>query len=67
MLSVGVWAGDKEKNPRDDPEAIGAREGSAKVSTFIPWKKGNRAGKQLAQEVERQAKVIDDPTIARNM
>ena len=38
MLSPGVFAGDKKKNPKDDPEAIGDR-GVGKASTFIPWKK----------------------------
>ena len=26
MLSLGVFAGDKKKNPKDDPDAIGDRE-----------------------------------------
>ena len=63
MLSAGVWAGDKKKNPKDDPEAIGAR-GVGQGVNFYSLEKEIALGKQLAQEVERQAKVIDDPTIA---
>ena len=37
---------------------------SARASTSTRWKRKSRSGKQLAQEVERQAKIIDDPVIA---
>ena len=63
MLSLSVLAGDKKKNPKDDPEAIGDREVGQGVN-FYSLEKEIALGKQLAQEVERQAKVIDDPTIA---
>jgi predicted Zn-dependent protease len=63
MLSLTVLAGDKKKNPKDDPEAIGDR-GVGQGVNFYSLEKEIALGKQLAQEVERQAKVIDDPTIA---
>src|SRR5260370_2878417 len=63
MLSLGVFAGDKNKNPKDDPEAIGDR-GVGQGVNFYSLEKEIALGKQLAQEVERQAKVINDPTIA---
>jgi len=62
-LSLSVFAGDKKKNPKDDPESIGDRKVGQGVN-FYSLEKEIALGKQLAQEVERQAKVIDDPTIA---
>jgi predicted Zn-dependent protease len=50
---------DKEK----DPEAIGDRNVSGKVN-FYSLEKEIALGKQLAQQVERTAKVINDPVIA---
>jgi beta-barrel assembly-enhancing protease len=61
-LSVGAFAGDK-KNPKDDPDAIGDRNVGDGIN-FYSLEKEIALGKQLAQEVERQAKVIDDPIIA---
>src|ERR1039457_6232390 len=62
-LSLSGFAGDKKKNPKDDPEAIGDRQVGQGVN-FYSLEKEIGLGKQLAQEVERQAKIIDDPTIA---
>jgi predicted Zn-dependent protease len=62
-LSLGAFAGDNKKKPKDDPEAIGNRDVGKGVN-FYSLEKEIALGKQLAQEVERQAKVIDDPTIA---
>src|SRR5271169_4553100 len=53
------FADDKKK----DPEAIGNRD-IGKGVNFYSLEKEIALGKQLAQEVERQAKVIEDPTIA---
>src|SRR5512138_1192134 len=55
----GVSAKDKKK----DPEEIGNRDVGKGVN-FYSLEKEIGLGKQLAQEVERQAKVIDDPVIA---
>jgi predicted Zn-dependent protease len=50
---------DKEK----DPEAIGDRNVSGKVN-FYSLQKEIALGKQLAQQVERQSKIINDPVVA---
>ena len=57
---------DKPKNDdqkRKDPDAIGDR-GVGNGVNFYSLDKEIALGKQLAQEVERQAKVVDDPIIA---
>jgi beta-barrel assembly-enhancing protease len=59
LLALPALADDKEKNPDD----IGNRD----VGKGLNWysqEKEIALGKQLAQEVERQAKIIDDPVIA---
>ena len=61
-LSVSAFAGDK-KDPKKDPDAIGDRNVGDGIN-FYSLEKEIALGKQLAQEVERQAKVIDDPVIA---
>jgi len=53
-----AFADDKEKNP----DEIGNRD-VARGSTSTR-SKGIALGKQMAQEVERQAKIVDDPVIA---
>lgn len=58
-LAVPGWADKKEK----DPDAIGDRNVGKGVN-FYSLDKEIALGKQLAQDVEKQAKVIDDPVIA---
>jgi predicted Zn-dependent protease len=53
------FANDKKK----DPEEIGNRDVGKGVN-FYSIEKEIALGKQLAQEVERQAKIINDPVIA---
>jgi len=53
------WANDKKK----DPDEIGNRDVGKGVN-FYSLEKEIGLGKQMAQEVERQAKIIDDPVIA---
>ncbi|HYM13505.1 MAG TPA: M48 family metallopeptidase [Bryobacterales bacterium] len=53
----------KIKKGKDDVDAIGDR-GVGKGVNFYSIEKEIALGKQLAQEVERQAKIIDDPVIA---
>ena len=60
LLVPGASAGDKKKK---DPEEIGNRDVGKGVN-FYSLEKEIGLGKQLAQEVERQAKIIDDPIIA---
>src|SRR5579864_6739098 len=53
------WAKDKKRNP----DEIGNRDVGKGVN-FYSLEKEIAMGKQMAQEVERQAKIIDDPVIA---
>ena len=50
-------------NKKKDPDEIGNRDVGKGVN-FYSLEKEIALGKQLAQEVERQAKLIDDPIIA---
>jgi predicted Zn-dependent protease len=53
----------KSKGKKTDPDAIGDRD----VGKGINWysiEKEIAMGKQYANEIERQAKIVDDPTIA---
>jgi len=59
LLCLTAAADDKKK----DPDAIGDRDVGKGVN-FYSLEKEIALGKQLAQEVERQAKIVDDPTIA---
>ena len=51
------------KDPKKDPDQIGNRDVSGKVN-FYSLEKEIALGKSLAQDVERQAKIINDPVIA---
>src|SRR5271170_2486204 len=60
LLAVPLSAGDdKSKNP----DAIGDRDVGKGVN-FYSLEKEIAIGKGMAQQVERSAKIIDDPTIA---
>jgi len=59
LLAGSALAKDKKK----DPDEIGNRDVGKGVN-FYSLEKEIALGKQLAQEVEREAKVIDDPVIA---
>ena len=63
ILSLTALADDKKKNPKDDPEAIGNRNVGQGVN-FYSLEREIALGKQLAQEVERQAKLVNDPIIS---
>jgi predicted Zn-dependent protease len=66
VLAALSWSGlaqDSKKKPMDDPDAIGNRNVGQGVN-FYSLDKEIAVGRQLAQEVERQAKVITDPVIA---
>ena len=51
------------KDKKKDPDEIGNRDVGKGVN-FYSLEKEIALGKQVAQEVERQARVIDDPVIA---
>jgi len=59
LLPNRSFADDKKK----DPDEIGNRDVGKGVN-FYSLEKEIALGKQLAQEVERQAKIVDDPIIA---
>jgi len=50
-------------NKEKDPESIGDRNVSGKVN-FYSLEKEIALGKQLAQQVERQSKIINDPVVS---
>ena len=62
LLAGGVY-GDDSKNKKKDPDAIGDRDVGTGIN-FYSLEKEIALGKQLATEVERQAKIVDDPIIA---
>ena len=51
------------KDNKKNPDAIGDRDVGKGVN-FYSIEKEIGLGKQLAQDVERQAKLVDDPVIA---
>jgi predicted Zn-dependent protease len=53
----------KKKDAKKDPEAIGDRDVGKGVN-FYSLEKEIALGKQVAQEIERTVKIIDDPIIA---
>jgi predicted Zn-dependent protease len=55
-------AGAKKRKSRDDVEQIGNRD-VGKGMNFYSLEKEIALGKQLAQEVERSAKFVDDPVV----
>jgi predicted Zn-dependent protease len=59
LIPAALFADDKEK----DPDQIGNRD-VGKGINFYSLEKEIALGKQLAQEVERQARIVDDPIIA---
>jgi predicted Zn-dependent protease len=59
ILISPLLAGDKKK----DPDEIGNRDVGKGVN-FYSIEKEIALGKQMAQEVERQAKIVDDPIVA---
>jgi predicted Zn-dependent protease len=63
LAAFGLIGYASAKDKKNDPEEIGNRDVGKGVN-FYSLEKEIALGKQLAQEVERQAKIIDDPTIA---
>jgi predicted Zn-dependent protease len=59
LVPVNVWAKDKKK----DPDAIGDRD-VGKGLNIYSLEKEIALGKGLAQDIERQAKIVDDPVVA---
>lgn len=61
MTAPNIFAGGKD--PKKDPDEIGSRDVGKGVN-FYSLEKEMALGKQLAADVERQAKIITDPVIA---
>ena len=59
-MPMGAFAQGKKKN---DPDEIGNRDVDKGVN-FYSLEKEIAIGKQLATEIERQAKIVDDPIIS---
>src|ERR1700735_2661230 len=63
-LSISLaQAKSKGKGKNKDSEAMGCRD-VGKGLNFYSLEKGTARGKQMAQEVERDAKMVSDPVIA---
>jgi predicted Zn-dependent protease len=63
LLVVLTITGGGSKDPKKDPEEIGTRDVGKGVN-FYSLEKEMAIGKQLAADVERQAKLITDPVIS---
>jgi predicted Zn-dependent protease len=63
LLAVPVSAFAADKDEKKDPDAIGDRNVSGKVN-FYSLEKEIALGKSMAQQVERQSKVINDPIVS---
>ena len=61
LLAAGAYAADQNK--KDDPSQIGNRD-VGKCLNFYSIDKEMALGKQLADEVARQAKIDDDPLLS---
>jgi len=65
-LTISIGAPDaaaRAKDKKKDPDQIGSRDVGKGVN-FFSLEKEIALGKQMAQEVERESRVIDDPVIA---
>src|ERR1700704_283881 len=65
FAAAGAYADDQKSGtkPKDDPSQIGSRDVGKGVNLYS-LEKEMALGKQLAQEVQRQAKLVDDPLIS---
>src|ERR1700759_5262936 len=63
LLAPGLVSPAFAEDKKKDPDEIGNRSVDKGIN-FYSIEKEIALGKQMAQEVERQAKIVDDPTIA---
>jgi predicted Zn-dependent protease len=63
LSAPGALAKDPKPGSKKDPDAIGERDVGKGVN-FYSLEKEIQLGKQLAQDIERQAKIVDDPVIS---
>ncbi len=62
LLCAIVASAEDKKDKKKDPEAIGSRKVDSGIN-FYSIEKEIALGKQLAIEVQRQAKLLDEPSI----
>jgi len=63
ILALFAMTASAAKDPKKDPDEIGNRDVGKGVNLYS-LEKEIALGKQLAQEVEQSAKIVDDPVIA---
>src|SRR5579884_1607064 len=63
LLMAAPFSAFPKDSKEKDPESIGDRNVSGKVN-FYSLEKEIALGKSLAQQVERQSKIINDPVVA---
>jgi len=66
MLAIGpvdLYAKEKEKPKKKNPDEIGNRDVGKGVNLYS-LEKEMAMGKSYAQEIERQARIIDDPVVS---
>jgi beta-barrel assembly-enhancing protease len=63
LLMATPFTAFPKNDTKKDPDAIGDRNVSGKVN-FYSLEKEIAIGKQLAQQVERQSKIINDPVVS---
>src|SRR5271166_6225861 len=63
-LALATWIqAQDQKDPKKDPDQIGNRDVSKGVNMYLIPRE-IALGKQLAAEVKRNAKLVDDPVIS---
>jgi predicted Zn-dependent protease len=63
VLACTLSAKDEKKGSKKNPDDIGNRDVARGINIYS-LEKEIAMGKELAQEVERQAKIVDDPIVA---
>jgi predicted Zn-dependent protease len=63
LLLAASCASAKDKDPEHDPDQIGNRDVGKGVN-FYSIEREIGLGKQMAEETQRQAKMVDDPTVS---
>src|SRR5450756_788642 len=66
VIASAVFAQDSGRKKKDDPAQIGNRDVGKGVNLYS-LEKEMALGKQLAEEVQRQAKVVEDPLISESI
>jgi predicted Zn-dependent protease len=63
LIAACLWAQDPPKDKKKDPDQIGNRDVDKGIN-FYSIQREIALGKQLAQQVQQTAKIIDDPIIS---